>query len=247
MGLVTDVPALAAILLAVVVAMIAVGLLRSRGLQATGLRWLVGILAWSTLALAFAAPSLQRVVPGLPNDHYHAFIDPLVMILIAVPAAGLFEQARAAWRDTRRPVSAIAGVVVASGLAALVAVAILRMPPALDPNGGWPALRDAGTRVARVVASEPVTVRWLPDFKPPDAMTFPMEHAGVEVVRQPRLVERYTVVVCDRLFESVMQQRCGGPAEDVLLGAGTSGLVDRFDASPRTVVSIYDATLRPGS
>ena len=248
MGLVTDVPALAAVLLAVVVALTVIGLLRARGLEATGLRWLVGILAWSTLALAFAAPSLQRVVPGLPNDHYHAFIDPLVMILIAVPAARLLRQALAAWRDMRRPVSAVAGVVVAAGLATLVAVAILRMPPAVDPNGGWPVLRDAGARVARVVGNEPTTVRWLPDFKAPDAMTFPIEHAGVEIVSGSRLMERYTVVVCDRLFESVMHQQCGGPAEDVLLfGGGISGLVDRFDASPRTVVSIYDVGTGPGS
>ncbi|MEO8274395.1 MAG: phospholipid carrier-dependent glycosyltransferase, partial [Chloroflexota bacterium] len=93
MGLVTDVPQLAAILLAVVVGVAALGLVRARGDASVGMRWLVGILAWSTIALSLAAPSLQRVVPGLPNDHYHAFLDPIVVILIGVPVAGLLEQA----------------------------------------------------------------------------------------------------------------------------------------------------------
>src|SRR6185369_3933007 len=78
-GLVTDVPAAAAIVLAVTVGLAAFGLLRARGAERTGLAWLVGILAWSMVVLAFAAPSLQRVVAGLPNDHYHAFLDPIVV------------------------------------------------------------------------------------------------------------------------------------------------------------------------
>ena len=129
-GLVTDVPLAAAILLAVVVGLAAVGLLRARGAEATGLRWLVGILAWSTIALAFAAPSLQRVVAGLPNDHYHAFLDPIVVILIAVPAAGLFARRRSTtWRADRRPGAALAGIAIGVGSAALVAVALVRKPP----------------------------------------------------------------------------------------------------------------------
>jgi hypothetical protein len=242
-GLVTDVPALAAIALATTVGLAAVGLLQARGLVRTGLAWLAGILVWSTVVLAFAAPSLQRVVAGLPNDHYHAFIDPIVVILIGVPAAGLLEQALAAWRATRRPGAAIASLVIAAGLMALVAVTVIRKPPLVDPDGGWPAMRDAGVRVAGIVGADPIDVRGLPDFKLPDAITFPIEHAGVEVVESSRLMERYTVVVCDRLFEPVMHQQCGGPAEDVLLGFDTSALVlaDRFDASPRSVVSVYDA------
>jgi 4-amino-4-deoxy-L-arabinose transferase-like glycosyltransferase len=254
MGLVTDVPALAAVLLAVVVALAAVGLLRARGLEATALRWLVGILAWSTLALAFAAPSLQTVVPGLPNDHYHAFIDPLVVILIAVPAVGLLEQARAGWRATRRPVSAVAGAAICAGLAALVAVAIIRMPPAVDPNGGWPALQAAGKRIAAAAAGRPIVLWGLPIFKLPDAVGFPLEHAGGELGGLPDLMvlpqdAGVVVVACDRLFEGAIGASCGGPAEDAFIATPTTlglagegvtlTLAERLDPSPRTSISVY--------
>ena len=58
-----------------------------------------------------------------------------------------------------------------------------------------------------------------------------------------------TVVVCDRLFEGVIGRACGGPAEDALVASLTEGgsepgvappaLVERFDASSRTSVTIY--------
>ena len=147
-GLVTDVPAAAAIVLAVTVGLAAVGLLQARGSERTGLAWLAGILLWSTVVLAFAAPSLQHVVEGLPNDHYHAFIDPIVVILVAAPAARLFERALAAWRTSRRPAAALAGGLVAAGFAAILAIAFVRNPPGVDPNGGWPAMQAAGGRVA---------------------------------------------------------------------------------------------------
>jgi hypothetical protein len=249
-GLVTDVPQLAAIMLAVVVGLAAWGLRMARGAQATGLRWLVGILAWSTLALAFAAPSLQRVVPGLPNDHYHAFLDPIVAILVAVPAADLFTRGVTAWRATRRPAGLIGPVAVAAGIALLVGVALARKPPLVDPDGGWPAVRDAGARIVAVANGAPVTLVGLPDFKLPDTIGFPIEHAGgrLEPIIDIESGADVIVVACDRLFETAIGAPCGGPAEDVLIDDLFAGLpvptdgprlVDRFDASPRTAISIY--------
>jgi 4-amino-4-deoxy-L-arabinose transferase-like glycosyltransferase len=244
-GLVTDVPLAAALLLAVVIAIAAVGLLRARGAEATGLRWLVGILAWSTIALAFAAPSLQRVVAGLPNDHYHAFLDPIVVILIAVPAASLLERALETWRANRRPGAAVAGIVVGVGLAALVAVALIRTPPTVDPDGGWPAMRAAGERVVVQAAGRAVLLFGLPDFKLPDAVGFPIEHAGGQLISLAG-ADRI-VIACDRLFEAAIGAPCGGPAEDAHVEATFGGpgalpafhLIDRFDASPRTSISVY--------
>ena len=40
--------------------------------------------------LTFISPSLATVVPGLPNDHYHAFADPMVFTLIGMGAAVLW-------------------------------------------------------------------------------------------------------------------------------------------------------------
>lgn len=239
-GLVTDVPAVASVLLAVVAGLTAVGILRARGARRTAMWWLVGLLAWSTVALAFAAPSLQTVVPGLPNDHYHAFVGPIVILLVAVPVAGLFEAAMAAWRADPVPARAVAPALLGVGVVVLAVVMLGRKPAHVDPNGGWPAMQAAGQRVAAVVGGDPVSIRGLPDFKAPDAIRFPIEYAGVRVAQTTRDEPRvHEVIVCDRLFEPVMHQRCGGPAERILLGRPDDDLIDRFDASPRTVVSIY--------
>ena len=253
-GLVTDVPQLAGVVLAVTVGVVVLGLRMAGGAEATGLRWLAGILVFSTIALAFVAPSLQRVVPGLPNDHYHAFLDPIVVLLLAIPAGHAFSRASATWRDRRRPIALAAMLVVGLGVAALELTALSRKPAHVDPEGGWPAAQAAGERIVRVTGGAPVRLAGLPEFKLPDAIGFPIEHAGGQVYALAE-VEGYpmfrfpTVVVCDRLFEDAIGLPCGGPAEDALvvtLTESVSGpaeppppLVDRFDASPRTSVSIY--------
>jgi Dolichyl-phosphate-mannose-protein mannosyltransferase len=244
-GLVTDVPAAAAMLLAVVVGLTAVGLLRARGTQRTALWWLVGIMAWSTIELASTAPSLQTVVAGLPNDHYHAFVDPIVIILIAVPVAGLLDATLAAWRANPTPTRAAAPAAIALAVVVLAVGMLSRRPPAIDPNGGWPALQAAGARVAALVDGGRVFVAGVPDFKLPDAVGFPLAYAGVTVVTGSRLAG-YVVVACDRLFEDVMQLSCGGPAETASgFGQGpVAPLVDGFSASPRTFVSIYRSSIR---
>ena len=227
-GLVTDVPPAASIVLAVTVGLAALGLLRATGAERTGLLWLVGILAWSTVVLAFAAPSLQRVVAGLPNDHYHAFLDPIVAMLIALPAAGLFEAALGAWRSTRRPGAAIAGWVLAVGLVVLVATMLVRTPPKVDPDGGWPAMQAAGERIVADTGGASLVLLGLPDFKLPDAIGFPVDHAGGHVVVLADLAASppntdTIVVACDRLFDSVIGLTCGGPAEEDLSTSGTWG------------------------
>jgi hypothetical protein len=49
------------------------------------------------------------------------------------------------------------------------------------------------------------------------------------------------VVACDRLFEPTYEGPCGGAAEAAAahLPAGFDTIVERFDASPRTVITIY--------
>lgn len=251
-GLVTDIPGVVALLLALTIGLIAWGLRLARGSDGVGYRWLVGLLAWSTLALAFAAPSLQVVVAGLPNDHYHAFIDPVVVILISIPAASLLIRGFVAWRETRQPV-ALAGTALIGGvIAAVLAIEVARMPPWVDPDGGWAKARDAGARIVRVTGAAPVALFGMPEFKLPDAIGFPIEHAGGDVRHLTDLTgfpsgTDVFVIACDRLFEPVMEGPCGGPAEEAFVAtlpevqAGTANprLVDRFDESPRTSVSVY--------
>ena len=65
----------------------------ARGLAATSdwplAGWASGWL-WTVLALTFLAPSLAVVIRGLPNDHYHAFADPMVFVLVGIGAAALW-------------------------------------------------------------------------------------------------------------------------------------------------------------
>jgi hypothetical protein len=49
------------------------------------------------------------------------------------------------------------------------------------------------------------------------------------------------VMACDRLFRDAIGADCGGPAEDAaMVGLGGAwSLVERFDLSARTSISIY--------
>jgi hypothetical protein len=251
-GLVTEAPHAALILLAVTIGLIAWGLWLARGSGGVGYRWLVGLLAWSTLALAFVAPSLQQVVGGLPNDHYHAFVDPVVMILVAIPAAAMFSDAVARWRATRTTAALGATALVGAGLATLLIVEVARMPPWVDSDGGWLRARDAGARIVSVTGAAPVALFGVPAFKLTDGIGYPIEYAGGHLARRIDLFgfpsgSDVFVVVCDRLFEPVLDRPCGGPAEDAFVadlpavqgGTAHPRVVDRFDASPRTAISIY--------
>ena len=126
------------------------------------------------------------------------------------------------------------------------------MPPAVDPDGGWPAMRAAGARIVATVGTKPVLLLGLPEFKLPDAVGFPIQHAGgdvgqrVDLMGFPEGIDTI-VVACDRLFDTVLGAPCGGPAEDAYVAKLTATfggptpphLVNRFDASPRTSISIY--------
>ena len=59
------------------------------------MRWFGLGLLWSIVFLTIAAPSLAVVVRGLPNDHYHAFADPMVFTLVGLVVAALVREMRA--------------------------------------------------------------------------------------------------------------------------------------------------------
>jgi 4-amino-4-deoxy-L-arabinose transferase-like glycosyltransferase len=253
-GSVLDAPVAAAVLLAVTIAGAVLALRLVRSPQRTAIRWFIGLVIWSTLALALAAPSLLHIVIGLPNDHYHAFLDPVVILLVAVPLGILFDRAVEAWRSTRRGTSALATAAVGLAIVAIFAISIARRPPAVDPDGGWPALRSAGERLVEDGGDGATfVVVGLPTFKLPDAITFPIVHAGGDLLPAfpgysgtGPVPQTNLVVVCDRLFEGPIGAACGGPAEDAWVTGSTSPtggmpftLKERFDASPRTVVSVY--------
>ena len=190
------------------------------------------------------------MVPGLPNDHYHAFADPMVFVLVGIGVA-------AAWRTWReaapgRPAAAVPIVVMGIVTLAIVGWNLAHRPPAVAPDGGFPAAEagrgpDPGGHgrsnhghplPADVQAARHVScTRW--------------PAIGVRIV--PEAETGTLVIVCDALFETAIGAPCGGPAEDASLaarpfateGAGGGGppleMRDRSRPRPGRFVTVYAA------
>jgi hypothetical protein len=218
--------------------------------ERVAVRWLGLGLLWAALFLTVAAPSLATVIPGLPNDHYHAFADPMVFVLVGIGAAAL-----ARTRPIGPPI-AVAAIV------ALVAWNVASQPPAVHPDGGFPAAASAGDRIDAVLdgagidGGQVVRLRSLPDFKSTEAYGYPLVRGGRSVVAEtptgtapgsvaPADGGAALVLICDRLFEPTMGVTCGGAAETTITPEGGGSewgpLLDRFEAAPGRIISIYAA------
>jgi len=222
-------------------------------------RWTAGALAVSAVALAFMAPSLAVIVPELPNDHYHAFLDPLVLALVGTGAAGLRGVAQAA----AGPLRTVGLAVPPALVACLAAIAVTGWPPAVSPDGGWPLADAAAGRVAALVDAgwppqEARVLVSLPAFKPDDALRFPLERRGFALepplsgpAEADGLGPSVVTFVCDPLFDEAVGFACGGPAEDRWLAdaypPATMQLIERFRAGPRRVVSVYGPSRLAGA
>jgi 4-amino-4-deoxy-L-arabinose transferase-like glycosyltransferase len=241
------------------------------GAERTAVRWLGLGLLWTALALTFVSPSLAVVVRGLPNDHYHAFADPMVFVLVGVGVAALW---RAVPREgIRRGTSQVAATAVPdratagdrSSLAAtpgrlvaviamvsLVAWAATHLLPPVNPDLGYPGALAAAERIEMVGGPGPIKLRSLPDIKSVEAYAYPLVMNG-RLLQMGAEVSEATltrddsaatdpaslVVICDRLFEPVIGAACGGPAEAAIVPPALGDPIDRFDASPGRVISIY--------
>ncbi len=142
--------------------------------ERTAVRWYGLGLAWSVAFLTVTAPSLVSVVPGLPNDHYHAFADPLVVVLAGLGLAALAE-------TVRRPLGPALAV---GAMVALAGWNLAHVPPAVNPDGGFPAAALAGDRIDAVLGAagvgpdEVVRLRSVPAFKSTEAMAYPLARLG---------------------------------------------------------------------
>lgn len=218
--------------------------------------WLVGTLAFSAVGLAILAPSLAVVTPGLPNDHYHAFLDPVVLALTGTGAARLALAARRAAVDLSWPGGRVTGPATAVVLtAALGAIAVTAWPPAVSTDGGWRLADAAAAHIVEVVDAgwppdEPRLLVSLPVFKPDDAIRFPLARRGMALLPPVASLSSagslpigVAVVVCDPLFDDATGVPCGGIAEDQWLSGAyppsSMQLVERFRAGSRRVISIY--------
>ena len=227
-GLATDAPAVAVTAVVAAVTLVAWRLAASRRAEAIATRWLVGWVVSSTLFLTLFVASLATVTP-LPVDHYHAFVDPAVLALVGLGAAAL-------WR--RNPAGRGLAFI---GVAALVAWNLGTQPPAVAADGGWPAAREAGVRLAAETRGAPTALLGVPPFKPVTTYSYPLALAGVTPVEVSAASR--VVVVCDDTFRVVVGAACGGPAEAAALeraGMTRPVLQDRFTPAPGRVLSVYE-------
>ena len=190
-------------------------------------RWALGTTGWAIVALALITPSLGVITPGLPNDQYHVWLDPILLASVGVAVAYLL--------NTRMAFGWVSGATI---LCACVILSLVRIPPLQAPDGGWPAAVAASDRVRSITGDDPVAVTGV--AKPGTALIFPLQRDGVRIVDPGSA--NYLVVVCDPLFERAVRVPCGGPAETSIaqqFGFPAAGLVDRFSNSPRRVVCVF--------
>ncbi len=246
-GLITSSLAAAVVALAVVMGIVVWRWRSPDGAERAAVRWLGLGLLWTAGSLTVAAASLAVVVPGLPNDHYHAFADPMVFVLVGIGVAAPWR----AWRASTEHRAAAVVPVLASSVIALSFVVwnIAHRPPPIAPDGGFPAAAVAAARIQAATTERAIAIRSLPSFKPADTYGYPLARDGVRIV--PEASTRTLVIVCDALFETAIGASCGGPAEDALLAAepfvpsGVGGVSavpemrDRFEAAPGRFVTVY--------
>ena len=214
----------------------------AHGRERTAARLLGVTLLIGWLVLAFGAPALSVVTP-LPIDHYHAFLDPVVVVSLGLIVA-------AAWRG-REPAEIRGSVDLAAGedpavdgpaavsaassasvqravrvalIALLLGLALWNVtnwPPLVARDGGWPAAQVATRRIEQAVGSRPIQLVGLPSFKPTDAYAFPLARDRRIVARQaPDAGTSAAAPVSDPtaavvvLCDSLFVVNCGGPAED---------------------------------
>jgi flagellar biosynthesis protein FliQ len=249
-GLITDGFVAGALALLAVVAIVVWRWVAGRESERFVARWFGLGLLWTVTFLTVAASSLASVVRGLPNDHYHAFADPMVVVLVGIGTAALV-------REITAPLGSALAVV---GVAAIVGWNALHLPPAVHPDGGFPAAALAAARVdtaltgAGLDRDHTVLVKSLPEFKSTEAMAYPLAtlgrayHGEVPKGLAPGSSGGDTdglVLLCDDLFREAIGVACGGPAEQsIALDAGGERwgpLIDRFEAAPGRWVSVYAA------
>jgi 4-amino-4-deoxy-L-arabinose transferase-like glycosyltransferase len=213
-------------------------------------RWFGLGLLWSIAFLSITAPSLAAVVRGLPNDHYHAFADPMVFVLIGLGVAALV-------RDVRAPAGV--GVAVAA-VGVLLAWNLTHLPAAVHRDGGFPAGDVAARRVDAALTGVGIdrpratAIHSLPAFKSSEALVYPLLRLGrayvADVPRDQHALGSAdgseagpaVVIMCDQLFRDANGADCGGPAEDAAEVASSDHaptLVDRFEAAPGRWISVY--------
>ncbi|MEX1170690.1 MAG: hypothetical protein WEE50_11160, partial [Chloroflexota bacterium] len=213
-----------------------------------------------------ASPSLATVIRGLPNDHYHAFADPMVFVLVGLGAAALWRPDRdgsdpapdpvpgsAPGRASGRASAVVAGrVLAAGGVLAILAWAAPHQPAAVHPDGGFPAAVTAADRIEAATGPGRIRLLAIPDFKSVESYAYPLARGGRGLQMGGETSEatltrdsvaasepESLVVICDSLFEPVIGAACGGSAEATIVPVALGDPIARFEAAPGRWISVY--------
>ena len=152
------------------------------------------------------------------------------------------------------------------GVVAVLGWNLTHLPPAVHPDGGFPAGEAAGARVDGVLMAagverlDVIRIQSVPDFKSTEAIAYPLARLGRLYVGDVpggvapgsaldsstmTPVEEFDglVLLCDDRFREVTGAACGGPAEATVTsdagGEMWGPLLDRFENAPDRFVSIY--------
>ena len=125
-------------------------------------------------------------------------------------------------------------------VAAIVGWNVATWPPAVSPDGGWPAASAAAHRIERAVGGHPYALISLPSFKPPDAYRYPLVADGFPPVATAD--EHLVVVLCDDLFVPDCATAVETAATGTLRAASrTLRLIDTFSPAPGRHLAVFAA------
>jgi 4-amino-4-deoxy-L-arabinose transferase-like glycosyltransferase len=252
-GLVIDLPIAAVIVVSIWMILVLWWLAAARCEERLKIAWLVGLVAFSTAALSVMAPWLRFVVRGFPVDHYHAYLNPVVFIAIAM--AGVAFAVSAGEVGKRKPRTPSAGR-VARGLMGLalvgdLGIAAIRQPPPSDV-ATWPVASRVGQEIVDLAAGRSMALVGLPSLpeKSPDSIGFPIVYLGGDIVADPMAADLLVVNCDERFYPVALVAPCGGGAEDedaafLLHEDGLEPtLLARFSESDDLNVSVYSIVRR---
>lgn len=225
-GLVTSAPLLGLAATIITAAALAVAAAGKRGIARDFGRWAAATTLWAVVMLTLVSPSLAVSFPGLPNDQYHAWLDPILFAVIGVAVARL-------WASSTQ----LGRTVGATVVVACTALSLAVMPAMSSPGGGWPRMAEAAVRIRAVTGDRPTAITGV--AKTGGAVEFPLRRQHTPVVEQS--AAEFLVVTCDTLFERGVGLPCNGPAEEARAQAAgfPPRLVDRFATGPRLIISVF--------
>lgn len=200
--------------------------------ERAGVALVCGGLAGIILALGLGLRAVSELNLTM-TEQYHTAADPFVLVAAGIIIGALWQARR--WGRARL----VGRTVVILLLITFVGWNAVRWPP-LNPAGSWLDAQAAATRIERDAAGTGVSLVALYAPKGTDAYGYPLVRDGVALVTTDRAST--IVLLCD----STWTRGCGGDAEEQWRreypGGQTLTLIDRFEAAPQRILSVYRRT-----